>query len=431
MAFPLVSRIGRAFAEMRKRMVWPGVGGSGSYGLYHGGYGWVGTLPGTNVNVAREVGDPALNGAVSICLNWIADQFPEPEFRVCRKKRDGTDQPIPRHPLPLLIDSPNPYYDGDALWAATIVSYCVSGDAYWYKVKDNVGRVKELWHLPYWQVRPRWPADGSQFISWYDYYVDGKPMAIRPQDLVHFRFSINLATRRGVSRLAPVLRSVLADNEGDTYAYAILKNMGIPGCIISPGKAAANAPTVYMDEPTREEVKRLYRENVTGDNRGTPLVFGDAVEVTPVGMSPKDIDLGTIRDRPEDRICAALRLPAMVVGLTSGAAHKTYANYEEAYKHAYTDCIIPMQKRMCGTLRRDADLVRPGEYPGWDYTKVEALREDQDNLHARMREDYQKGLLTRNEARAELGYPPVVEEPIEGEDDGLGEDGGGEDEQDA
>ena len=126
--------------------------GDGSFSAWR-----MGTLPGSQLDVEELAGDVLLNGAVAICLGWMADNFPEPHLRVTRGTRDGQPDPVFDHPLPRLIADPNPHYDGDALWAATVMSYAAHGNAYWLKVRDaeGYGRPVELWYLPHWQVTPR------------------------------------------------------------------------------------------------------------------------------------------------------------------------------------------------------------------------------------------------------------------------------------
>src|SRR5438270_10490460 len=82
-----------------------------------------GMLPGARFDYEREAGDPTDNGAVSICLGWIGDNFPEPRLVVERKGGRGEREVAGAHPLVRLVESPNPFYDGDALLAATAMSY--------------------------------------------------------------------------------------------------------------------------------------------------------------------------------------------------------------------------------------------------------------------------------------------------------------------
>lgn len=398
---PLKKRLSLAF-----RMVFPGLGGgTKAWGGYAGMMGrLIGTLPGSQRDLAKDVGDPAQNGAVSICLNYIARQFTEPKLEVRREKADGTEERIPGHPLPKLIARPNGYYDGKSLWGSTTVSYGTDGNGYWLKARgmSGFGSPVELWYVPHWQIAPRWSADGSNFISHYEYYVDGRAYPLPREQVVHFYDKVDPVRRRGVSAIYPQLRSIGADNEADTFCYAILKNMGIPGVLLNPKN-----PEDIITPETRNDLTEWWAENFTGDNRGKPLIPSVMMEPSKLGLSPEELALDRIRTFPEDRICAALGLNPMVVGLTSGAQHKTYANYQEARRAAYDDCIIPLQKRMaeCLTEQIGPDFgLLPNEYLAWNYEGVKALQEDEDLRANRARSDYAGGVCTRAEARKARGY---------------------------
>ena len=54
-----------------------------------------------------------------------------------------------------LLENPNPYYSGIALWQGTLLSYTINGNAYWLKIRNGIGRVMELWWVPHWMMDPK------------------------------------------------------------------------------------------------------------------------------------------------------------------------------------------------------------------------------------------------------------------------------------
>ena len=404
----LRQRMGVSLARFAMR--WSGLGGGtrnlGGYTNYFGRL--VGALPGSNIDLARDVGDPSLNSTASICLNWIADQIIEAQFTVSRKKRDKTLEPQEGHALAELIENPNPYYDGDALWASTLVSYCTDGNAFWLKVPGmgGAGRTVQLWYVPHWQIQPRWPPDGSAFLSHFDYTVDGRIYRVERDELVWFHDKIDPIRRRGISRLYPLLREVASDNEISTYYQAILKNVGVVSVMITPKEANA------LGGPEVKELKSQWDEDFTGDNRGRPLVPSIPMEVQKLAITPNDMALDKIAGIPAGKICSALRVSPLAVDLNVGGVHATYDNQGVAQKKSYHNCVIPIGKRLAKTLDRQLlpDFEgSPAYCCGWDYSGIEAIREDVDLLHKRAREDYQKGIAKLNEARSWIQLPPVPE----------------------
>ena len=175
----------------------------------------------------------------------------------------------------------------------------LQGNAYILKVRDDIGAVRELWYLPHWTVQPRWPMDGSAFISHYDYHPlvgSGGTRKIARRDMVHLRFGLDPRNvRLGLSPLGSVLREVVTDEEASDFTHFILKNMGIPGGIISPAK----------DQPKPSEasvkvIKEHMDKEFTGQNRGRWLVLGAPTEVKSLGVDPHRMMVGPLRDISEE-----------------------------------------------------------------------------------------------------------------------------------
>ncbi len=370
-----------------------------------------GLLPGSDFDYQTAAGDPRHNSVVAICLGWIGDNFPEP--RLCVERRRGPDgrtwEPVDDHPLLRLITCPNPEYDSDALWAATAMSYAAFGNAYWFLGRSDGGRgrVTELWHLPTEQLRPLWPEDGSRFLSGYEYRADGRTLRLRPDEVLHFRFGFEPGSlREGWYRLRAVLREVCTDNEAATMMAALLRNMAVPGVLISPADRDLEA---RPDEV--ELLRRSLLAGFSGENRGRPLIATTAWRVDRLGLTPEELVLDRTRNIPEARICGALRIPPMVVGMVVGREVQTFSNYAQARRAAYEDCLAPMHRRFARAVERVLlpELGDPGrERLSWDYRDVSALQDERTELFQQNQLGVQGGWMTVNEARARVGLPPLA-----------------------
>jgi hypothetical protein len=395
----------KARAGAAGRALFSGHGG-GPVGSAAGPGYWPSRLPGTRVDHAALAGDPWLNGAVAACLKWIGDNFCEPQLTVAAVGAAGKETPDPDHPLLARVERPNPFYDTFALFQATALSYQVAGQAFWLDVEGESG--PETWFVPHWEMTPGYPADGSKFLTHWVRRIDaaGPPQVYLPDEVTHFRYGIDPRNQRaGLCYLNAVLREVVGDNQASTFTSAILRNMGVAGVVISP-----SAPDGRIDPEEAEAIVARYERRAL-DGAGRPLILSGPVRTDQAAMTPNDMALDRIRQIPEDRICAALGVNPMVAGLTSGAAHKTYANYGEAIQAAYHGCLIPMQSRFASTLRWHL-LPRLGRDPlrervRWDYSKVQALQEDRKDKSSWVIGEWQAGLIQGNEARNHLGYEPL------------------------
>jgi HK97 family phage portal protein len=306
------------------QMVFGTAGGSYSsrYGRawdnYPGSY-----YPGSIVDYSQVVGSPWHNSAVSICLGWIADNLPQARIRVTRDPGKGEPQEVKPHLLTDLLRRPNHAYSGRHLLAATAVSRCVSGDAYWMKARSSFGFGKpvELWHVPFWMITPQWDQDGSDFITSYLYRPGGsREIPLKLSDVVHFRAGLDPENNRlGWSPLKAILREIATDNEIASYTRALLTNLGVPGAVMSP-----RDPAQVIPDDARKEIEDTYAAKFTKDNRGRAMVVSRAMNVEKPAFSPEEMALDRIAKRPEARICAALKLPAMVVGLNVADETRTF-----------------------------------------------------------------------------------------------------------
>lgn len=361
----------------------------------------------TRYDYAREVGDGSRNSIVAACVLWICRTFPEAPVRVCAVNADGEDQPIDNHPLKLLLDTPNPYYPGELLWSATLADRTITGNAYWLKIRSSVGRVIELWWVPSTMMEPKWPDDGSQFISHYEYTPGTVPIRIEARDVVHFRYQTfdprNM--RKGMSPITSLVREIFTDDEAANYTASMLRNVGVPPVVIAPKDDAS---------PSQEEIQQVktnYQEITTGDRRGQALVMSGPTTVTTLGFNPQQMDVRNLRQVPEERISALLGIPAAVVGLGTGLDNtKVGATMSEMREQAYESNIIPTQRLMAAELRtqllKDFGDVRRLKLD-FDLGQVRVLQADENDLHDRARKDLVAGGIMLNEFRQMIGLDPL------------------------
>lgn len=403
----LTRSVGRA---LKAGFRYAGFGG-GPYGWGYDPYGWWGrTLPGTAYDYRREAGTLWENSAVYCCISWIADNVVEAPAGV-RRRVESKWQWMEGHPLAKLLKRPNSYYSAVDLWAATVISYCCDGNAYWYKVRSRAGKWVGCEYVPYYMITPAWQDNGTDFISAYHYRVDGSDLYFPPEDIIHFRNGIDpYNVRKGLAPLRAVLREICTDNEVATFSAALVRNFGIPGAIVSlkeaprgqteaPGYVAPGGVSVSV----RDKLKTWWREEFTGDGRGGVLVSTLPLDVTNPGFKPSEMLLDKMRTIPETRVASALRIPPVVVGFQAGLERSTYSNMAEAREAAFQNCIVPMHRTFASTLDQEAEMLAPGEEVAWDYSEVRALQEDKNALYERLEKACGGPFMTPDEARSEAG----------------------------
>ena len=364
-----------------------------------------GFLKRTRFNYAREVGDGLDASVVMAPVQWVQRAFPEARLRVVRSKGDGAVEEIEGHAMTGLIRRPNEAYGDVHLWSATVLSYLMDGNAYWLKVRNGLGRPAELWWVPHWAVEPKWPDDGSLFISHYEYRPGaGEKLRLDVDDVVHFRHGINPHNqRKGLSPLHGVIREIFMDIEASNFTASLLRNMGVPGVVISPDGGAQPGPEDVAS------VKEWFKSAFGGDNRGAPLIMGGATKVEQYGFNPQQMDMSSARDVAEERVCAALGIPAAVVGFGAGLqTAKVGATMTEMRKLAWTNGVLPITTVFADEIGRsllpDFTNGRAGEEAQFDVSDVQALADELDKLFSRMDTAVRGGWAMVSEAREAVGW---------------------------
>jgi HK97 family phage portal protein len=358
----------------------------------------------TRFDYRSEVGDGLDSSVVTAPIRWVQRALPEARLTVRKRKRGGTVEELGKHGMTALIKRPNPYYGDRVLWAATLLSWYIDGNAYWIKVRNRAGKVVELWWVPWWMMEPKAPIAGDAFLSHYEYKPGGgvAPTVYAPEDVVHFRDGMNPRDmRKGLSSLDGVIREIFIDLGASNFVASLLRNMGVPGVVISPKGGAMPAPEDV------EATKTWFQEAFGGDRRGGPLVMGAPTEVTPYGFNPQQMNMSEGRDVAEERVCACIGIPAAVVGFGAGLqTAKVGATMEELAKQAWTNGVLPTATALADELDRSLlpDFGGDGSLETfWNVDDVPALQEDEDKQCERWNKRLAAGGVTVFEYRQAQG----------------------------
>ena len=375
--------------------------------------GLLGTLlPRTRFAYQNTV-DTTLSAPVMACVFWIVRNFPEAPIVVRSRDQDGKWEIDVRHEASTLLRKPNPFYSGALLLMSVIADLVSTGNGYIIKIRSEAGRVVQLWWAPNSLVTPKTdPRDPTLFISHYDYTPRGVPQRIEVEDMIHLRWGLDPKNPRvGMSPLRSVLREIFTDDEAANFSASLLRNMGVPGVIISPKDGMSN-----VQEDQAEAIKAKFNENFTGDNRGSVMVMMGPTDVEVLSFSPEQMSLKDIRRLPEERISAVLGVPAIVAGLGAGLDRSTFANMKEAREMGYENGIIPLQRLVAADLTAQflldfEDDIEDNQIH-FDLREVRVLQEDENALAKRHVELVLGGIEKRSEGRSAMGLPSEASDEV-------------------
>ena len=364
------------------------------------------------------IGDGSGSALVRACIDIIGAAFAEAPIGVRTIPIDGgVPTWIGDHPMLRLLRYPvwdpklrRSWYASSVLKTAVLASLWLDGNAYEVEVDSPGGVPVQKWYMPHWMLEPRWPTDGTAFISHYDYSPDGRsPMELPVMRVIHHRLGIDPNNiRKGWSPVKTVLREILTDEQAARFSAAILINLGVPGLMLSPAKDSKRALT--PDEA--KAVKADVESKTTGDRRGETLVFTNPTEMKTFGFSPDDLNLSNIRNVPEERVAAVMRVPAAVAGFGSGLEGvKVGATMVQLREQLWESNILPTMRTFAeeyqGQLlpRFVDDATMDRQEVAFDIRDVGALQDMLLKKQDRWITGLGGGAYMRSEVRAALGLP--------------------------
>ena len=361
-------------------------------------------LPRTKFNYSQHVGDGLGSSVLMSPIKWIQRNFPDAPLCIVDDRKEES-QILKDHALLDLINIPNPHYSGTDLFSSTLYSFIVDGNAYWRIERGAMGQPIGLWYTPHWLMDPAWPKGGDVFISHYNYSSGNGRAAqvLSPEDVVHFRNGINPRnSRKGLSLIESELREIFTDDEAANMIASLCRNMGVPGLMVSPD---AEEPPDDFDV---DAYKRYLLQNFTRDARGEPLVSNQRMKVQQFGFDPKSMELSNIRNIPEERVCAALGIPAAVIGFGTGLeTTKVGATMNAFIRLAWDGGLTPIQNNISAKITQQ---LLPEFEPdpkkmkaNFDTSQVDALQENRGAVADVATKLVAGGLITRAEGRAMVG----------------------------
>lgn len=359
-----------------------------------------GRFANTSIDYKRETGELTQSRLIMAAVNYLGRTLPEANLQIIKPKADGTNKIIPDHPVVKLFKRPNKYHAGDLLWKAFGLSWIIAGNVYFYKVRNRLGEVIELWYLPHHQIEPRW--EGDNFIDYYAYALDGYEYKLKPSDVIHFRNGIDpFNTRLGLSDIASALREIYTDNEAANFSALLMKNCGVGPFAISPKQQ------FKLDDKERRRMADAFQRKTSGDERGKPFISGEPFEVIKTGFNPEELDLSKLRRVPEETIASLTGIPAVVLQFGAGLERSTYSNYAEARESTYESVIVPLWRYLQAELTHQvvSDFDKSEKLEAkFDTSEVRVLQDDENKLYVRVGTAYRNGFIMRSEARSKTGF---------------------------
>jgi HK97 family phage portal protein len=345
---------------------------------------------------------------VFTATKWIVDACNDIEFVVKDKNKDEL---IYNHPILKLLNKPNSFLGGDELKKQIFSNYILTGNLYLMKLRGLKGDILELYSIKPQDVS----IDENYQDKFAEYYrlkdfagavfkrqQDYKYVASNGNEIVHLKEFNPHSNLFGLSFFAGCSLEIKQYVESSLHNLALIKNGGRPSGLLT-FKGNKN-----LDRASAEAVKSKIDEKLKGgDNAGNILFLTDDFDYKTLGESIKDMDYRSLHEKAERNIFKAIKIPTALIDNNA----MTYSNLDVSRFAFYDNAVLPLFKTICKFLTNKVLIDFKGSENleiTFDKSTISAL-ENREVLNTT--EAFKNSLITRNEARAKLGY-----ESIEGGD---------------
>ena len=347
------------------------------------------------------------NAIVYRCINEIANNASRVKINLFRG-----DQEVDNHPLLDLLYNPSPT-QSQVEWFQGLYSYLlISGNNYMLSVGGDNTPPTELYNLRPDRVQIR-TGQRAMPVA-YDYMIGGQivesyevDQATGNSKIKHIKMFNPLDDYYGMSPIQASSVDIDQHNLANKHNVNLLQNGARPsGAVIFKPKDETGG-SVQLSDNQRSQLQSDINSRFAGTgNAGRPMLLEGDFDWKEMGLSPKDMDFIQLKNMSAKDIALVYGVPSQLIGIPDA---QTYSNFAEAKLALYNETIIPLLDKIQGDLNEwlvpqfndEALELR------YDIDSIPAMAEQRRRVFESVTSGVKDGILTRNEAREQLGYEPI------------------------
>jgi HK97 family phage portal protein len=300
-----------------------------------------------------------------------------------------------------LMARPNSRMSPFLLWLWTESVCEIYGEAIWLKLRDDRGRVRELWPIHPANMLVTRNPDGETVYLYTAGGLRAAPMIppIPESEVIHFRGFNPDNTSRGMSPLEPLRQTLLAEDASRRASASMWRNGARPSvALVHPST---------LNENAIKRLKASWDDMHSGvDNWAKTAILEEGMEPKVLQLSAEEMQYIESRKLNREECCAAYDMPPPAVHILDRA---TFSNITEQFRSVYRDVVPP---RLIGFQEQLAHSLAPdfsdeGPVVG-AFRLEEILRGDWETRATAMAQAIGTGQLMPSEARA-MDNRPYVE----------------------
>jgi HK97 family phage portal protein len=315
------------------------------------------------------------------------------------------------HPAYNLISKPCEFYPSLATWAAVMTGYKMLGGAAYALAmgpdpRGTVNPRPPVMLHPLgpncMAVKPAVDENGNSrlgYIGGFEYQPGKGAKIDYNKDEVFWWGTWNPENEyKGTSVCKPGEKTLDTNNSARNYNKVVLDNGGFVGTVFS-----TDNPNYTREQA--EQHQKSFDEKYKGSSKAGKTFFADHnLKPYKVGLTPAEMGFEQLINMTAREVGVITHVPSQLLGDTS---IQTYANFAEAREALYTEATIPQFVELLNLLAPFINLRFKNAPPvtfAVDIDSITALSAQREKSKDSLRKDYQAGLITKTEARQEIGW---------------------------
>ncbi len=353
------------------------------------------TAPDFNSTGALEAYSKSLY--VFACISKIAEKVSSIELEMFRVlNSSGDTKEVKNHPALDLLYRCNPFQTRAEFWETTLINLKCTGDAFWLKVRNNGGKVMEIWNL-----RPDFvtiETDPVMFVKGYKFQrSDGVTVNIPAEDVVHFKYPDPLSQYTGLSPLKAAQRRIQTEDYATAFQRDFFLNSARPDAVIKN-------PQTSLTTTQKRDIKEGWDKKFRGlGNSSKVAILEGGLDYQLISISQKEMDYIESLKFTRDDILAAFKVPKPIVAIVDDVNR---ANSETAMAIFLGETIKPEIARMVEKINEALIYPDFGEEFYLDF--VDPTPDNREAATLEYASALQNNWMLINEVREKEGMAPIV-----------------------
>lgn len=338
-------------------------------------------------------------GWVFACVDSIANEVANIDIKLFKQSGKNVVE-IDQHPILDLLARANQATTKFDLFAMTQQYLELTGEAPWF-LEFEGNKPVGIFLLDPSRLTVLPPKKDGELIGGYKYKVFKDSVAsevmLEPFEVIFLRYPDPTTFFRGKGTLQAVVKSFDIDETAENYNLRFFTNAATPNSILSTDKRLAKETLKKLKKDLEEKYEGWQKAHKT-------LILEGGLNWQSMALSQKEMDFIDTMKFTRDKILAIFRVPRSILGITEDVNR---ANAEASEFVFSKRTVKPKMQKL-------VEMLNEFLVPMFDTTGTlfldfsDPVPEDVNANRLLAESGVTKGYLSVNEARAVMGYDPVV-----------------------